>query len=99
MYHHERALRQSFNAHQSELLNTIADYRFLSPARMAAQARLERALTDQAIRRELGSAGESGSGRVRRWFGAWIVQVGTWLGGTAVPPTSRPLTADVAVTE
>src|SRR5687768_8860830 len=83
MYRSPRSLEQSWSARRSEALNTVATYRFLSPAVFAARERLAKNLAQQAM------AGDGvpwvAPRPIRRWLGGRLVRLGTRLGGAGGP--------------
>jgi hypothetical protein len=91
MYRNERARCHSFEDRQSEVLQIIADYRFAAPRALAAREHLATELTRYAAVRDGGPEKEPGLGVARRWLGARVVQLGSWIGGATIRPSARPL--------
>ncbi|MEA2530166.1 MAG: hypothetical protein QOG89_1810 [Thermomicrobiales bacterium] len=92
-------LQRSAIGRQSEVLNIIADYRFMAPPRLAARERLAVDLARHAVLRDGGAFASAQPGAARRWLGAQMVRLGAWLGGVAAPPVSQPMTREIAVVE
>jgi hypothetical protein len=95
MYHSAKDLHRQFHSQRSEVLNTVADYRFLAPARLAARERLGADLARHAALRDGGAPPPARPGVTRQWLGARLVRLGIWLGGVAAPQFGNRLAPEV----
>jgi hypothetical protein len=87
MVYRSRSPRDTAALRESNTLTTVVDYRFLAPARFAAQDRLASDLFWYSLRRDASQPVTRQPSVVRRWLGTQTVRLGTWLSGA---PEIRP---------
>lgn len=83
-YDHHPSWQRDAIAQRQSMLDTLVDYRFSAPARIAADELRGREMTQAALSRatsQAGMASQQWASALRRRFGAALVAVGTRLQG------------------